>query len=67
MSAIRKSRGKTDRIHAHCVAELVKKYGYTEVFIRMAIDGKRQSATAELIQKEYRALYKKLSAITLEG
>lgn len=58
MSAIRKSRKKYDAKSAFVIKQLAISYEVTDVFVRLAVRGDRDSETAVQIKKEYNRLMK---------
>jgi hypothetical protein len=56
MVATRKNRKKYDAKSALVIKQLAAKHKVTESFVRLAINGDRDSETATTIRKEYPAM-----------
>lgn len=50
------------KFNMEIVKRLVRKYGVTERFIKMSIDGERESETSSSIKKDYQSMANKVKA-----
>lgn len=51
-----KSSKKRNSYNTDVIEALINKYGFSSQFIRQCIRGDRNSATADIIRKEYKAM-----------
>ncbi|MCA5006532.1 hypothetical protein [Sphingobacterium bovistauri] len=60
--AMSKCNKKRNAYNPVVIAHLVKKYGFSKVYIRQSIDGTKKGITCDTIRKDYHAQLKAVTA-----